>query len=100
MARQHGVISGVQLDRLGAGRSTVRMAVRNGWLALVAPGVYASTAAAVTVDYRRTLGLLALGPDAVVSHRAAAFLHEFDRSSPDLVEFTVPRASTSTPSSI
>jgi very-short-patch-repair endonuclease len=91
MARQHGVISGAQLDRLGAGRSAVRTAVRNGWLALVAPGVYASTAAAITVDYRRTLGLLALGPDAVVSHRAAAFLHEFDRSSPDIVEFTVAR---------
>ena len=91
MARQHGVISGAQLDRLGAGRSAVRTAVRNGWLALVAPGVFASTAAAITVDYRRTLGLLGLGPDAVVSHRAAAFLHEFDRSSPDIVEFTVAR---------
>jgi very-short-patch-repair endonuclease len=92
MAQQHGVISGVQLDRLGASRGTIRTAVRNGWLMLVAPGVYASTAAAVTVDYRRTLGLIALGPDAVVSHRAAAFLHEFDRSSTDIVEFTVPRS--------
>ena len=91
MARQHGVISGAQLDRLGAGRSSIRTAVRNGWLLHAAPGVYASTAAAITVDYRRTLGLLALGPDAVVSHRAAAFLHEFDRSSPDIVEFTVAR---------
>jgi very-short-patch-repair endonuclease len=92
MARQHGVISGAQLDRLGASRSTIRTAVRNGWLALATPGVYASTSAAVTVDYRRTLGLLALGPEAVVSHRAAAVLHEFDRSSTEVVEFTVPRA--------
>jgi very-short-patch-repair endonuclease len=90
------VISDTQLDQLGAGRSAVRTAVRNGWLALAAPGVYASTAAPVTVEYRRTLGLLALGPEAVVSHRAAAALHEFDRSSSDVVEFTVPRASRNT----
>jgi very-short-patch-repair endonuclease len=92
MARQHGVINGAQLDGFGVSRSTLRTAVRNGWLARVAPGVYASTAAAVTLDYRRTIGLLALGPDAVISHRAAACLHDFDRSSTDVVEFTVPRA--------
>ena len=32
-------------------------------------------------------------PTPSLSHRAAAFLHEFDRSSPDLVEFTVASAS-------
>jgi very-short-patch-repair endonuclease len=91
MARQHGVISGIQLDQLGATRAAVRTAVRQGWLKPVVRGVYASTAAPVTVDYRRMIGLLALGPEAVLSHRAAAHLHEFDRSSPDIVEFTVPR---------
>jgi very-short-patch-repair endonuclease len=91
MAQQHGVVSGAQLDRLGVSRSVVRTAVRHGWLALAAPGVYRSTAVAITFDHRVMVGLLALGHEAVVSHRAAAHLHEFDRSSPDVVEFTVPR---------
>ena len=37
------------------------------------------------------LGLLSLGPGAVVSHEAAARLHGFDRCLEDAVEFTVPR---------
>ncbi len=37
------------------------------------------------------LGLLSLGPAAVVSHEAAARLHRFDRCLPEAVEFTVPR---------
>jgi Transcriptional regulator, AbiEi antitoxin len=91
MAQQHGVVSGAQLDRLGVSRGVVRTAVRHGWLALAARGVYRSTAVAITFDHRVMVGLLALGHEAVVSHRAAAHLHEFDRSSPDVVEFTVPR---------
>ena len=91
LAAQHGVISGAQLDHMGTSRSVIRTAVRHGWLAVAAPGVYRSTAAPVTVNLRITVGLLALGPNAVVSHRTAAFLHEFDRSCADVVEFTVPR---------
>ena len=37
------------------------------------------------------LGLLSLGPTAVVSHEAAARLHGFDRCIADAVEFSVPR---------
>ena len=37
------------------------------------------------------IGLLSLGPEAVVSHEAAAKLHEFDRFRRDVLEFTVRR---------
>ena len=55
-------------------------AVRRALLVKVAPGVYASPASPATVARHRAVGLLALGPDAVLSHDAAAELHGFDRT--------------------
>ena len=63
-----------------------------GSLEIVAPRVYGVTGTPCSTALSALrLGLLSLGPDAVVSHEAAAGLHEFDRSLPDAVEFTVPR---------
>jgi hypothetical protein len=91
LATQHGVISLDQLASMHVTRAQLRTAVRNGWLVKMAPTVYGSTTAPRTPEFGRFLGLLALGPDAVVSHRGAAALHQFDRFPADAVEFTVPR---------
>lgn len=89
-ASQHGVIGLDQFRFLGGTRHQLRQAVQAGWLVMVAPRVYAVAGAPPTVDRLTMTGLLALGPDAVVSHEAAARLHRFDRSASDAVEFTVP----------
>jgi very-short-patch-repair endonuclease len=92
LGAQHGVISAQQLDDVGMSPGQLRTAVRNGWLERVAPSVYASPAAPRSVDFGRTLGLLALGGETVVSHLGAAALLGLDRSDPTVVEFTVPRS--------
>jgi hypothetical protein len=89
MRKQHGLISLDQLIQLGVSRAQLRTAVRQGWLAPAGPRVYRSPAAPESLNFQRSLGLLALGSLAVISHRGAARLHNFDRSS-DVVEFTVP----------
>jgi hypothetical protein len=88
MREQHGLISLEQLARLGVSRAQLRSAVAHGWLAPAGPRVYRTPAAPETLDHRRALGLLVLGPQAVISHRGAACLHRFDRSV-DVVEFTI-----------
>src|SRR5688572_1895442 len=88
MRQQHGLISLSQLTQLGVTRTQLRSAVKQGWMAPAGPRVYRSPAAPETLGFQRSLGLLVLGPLAVVSHRGAARLHHFDRSV-DIVEFTV-----------
>lgn len=92
-ATQQGVISAEQLDELGMTRSQIRTACRQGWLHVAAPRVYAIAGAAPSVQRTLWAGLLCLGPQAVVSHEAAATLHGFDRCLPDAVEFTMSRTS-------
>lgn len=91
-AAQHGVVTTAQLDRLTATRWHWRRFVRLGWLRSVAPHVYVIAGAPLTWERALQTGLLSLGPTALVSHRAAAALHGFDRCHPEAVEFTVPRA--------
>ena len=90
-AHQHGLISLDQLRRLGVTRRQLRGLVEHGWLHPMAPRVFGLAGVPPSIERRLTLGLLSLGPSAVVSHEAAARLHQFDRSVPDAVEFTVPR---------
>lgn len=89
--RQHGLISVHQLERLTSPPYQWRRFVRQAWLVPEAPGVYATAGSPPTWERRLTAGLLSLGRDALVSHRAAAALHGLDRSHPDVVEFTMPR---------
>jgi very-short-patch-repair endonuclease len=88
---QHGVISLDQAHACGLRRSQLRTAVANGVLVAEAPRVYAVGGAPTTVSRRQMAGLLCLGPEAALSHEAAARLHSFDRSLPEIVELTVPR---------
>lgn len=88
---QQGAIGASQLAELGATRSQVRTLVARGVLLRAAPRTFVMAGSPPTVERSLHVGCLSLGPDAVVSHEAAARLHGFDRCRPDAVEFTLPR---------
>ena len=92
LGAQHGLVSSAQLTALGLGRNTLARLVRQHRLEKAGPGVLRVAGAPVTWEQRLMNGLLALGPEAAVSHRAAARLHRFDRATGDHVEFLVARA--------
>ena len=76
MREQHGLIS---LDQLNTARDDTLPAplgglAKDGWPQLVHASI-GSPAAPETLDFQRSLGLLVLGPLAVISHRGAARLH-------------------------
>jgi hypothetical protein len=91
-ANQHGLISRAQLAKIGVSRRQLQTLLDDGWLHPMAPRVYGISGAPPSIERRLVLGLLCLGPSAVVSHEAAARLHGFDRCLPDAVEFTVLRS--------
>jgi hypothetical protein len=90
-ARQHGVFGARQLPALGIDGWHVSELVRRGSVQRLAPQVYRM--AGVPPSWRGDLsaGLHALGPDGLVSHRAAAQLHRFDEFRYHDLEFTVRR---------
>jgi very-short-patch-repair endonuclease len=88
---QQGLITLGQLRELEVTRRQLQTLLDRRWLHLMAPRVFGIAGVPQSIDRKLTLGLLSLGPSAVVSHDAAARLHGFDRCLPDAVEFTVPR---------
>lgn len=90
-ARQHQVFSREQARTAGLSTSALSRRIAAG--ALVACGTSALHARGVTLTYRGRLmaGLLDLGPDALVSGRAAAHLHGLDGFGEGPLEFLVPR---------
>jgi very-short-patch-repair endonuclease len=91
-ASQYGLITLAQLRSHGLSRRHLQTLLDNGWIHSLAPRVYGIAGVPPSIERRLMLGLLCLGPGAVVSHEAAARLHRFDRCLPNKVEFTVPRA--------
>lgn len=91
---QFGVLAVGQASDVGVARQRLAELCRTGLLARVRTGIYRATQYPVSWEAAWMGELLAAGPDAVVSGRAAAYLHglRFTRSSsrPDL-ELTVPR---------
>lgn len=88
---QHGVFGTRQLTAAGIDGWHVSQLVRRGSVERLAPQVYRM--AGVPPSWRGDLsaGLHALGPGSLVSHRAAAQLHQFDEFRYDDLEFTVRR---------
>jgi predicted transcriptional regulator of viral defense system len=76
-AEQHGVISASQLRTAGLSRTAVAVRVRNARLHRIHRGVYAVGHDALTLHGRFMAAVLACGPAAVLSHRAAAALWGF-----------------------
>jgi very-short-patch-repair endonuclease len=91
-ATQFGVISTADLHELDMERQHLRNLVRSGHLHSVGAGVWRAAGSPVTWEQRLQVGLLMLGPDALVSHEAAAQLHGFEHTPADRVEFLVPFA--------
>lgn len=87
--RQHGVVSRAQLSELGLGRRAIGHRIEVGRLVVVHRGVYSVGHRLLTQHGRWMAAVLACGPGAVLSHRAAAALWGMRRGGP--VEVTVPR---------
>ena len=90
-AHQHGAVSAPQLREIGVTPKVRRNAIAAGILAVAEPTVFVAAGSADTWYRRLQVGLLALGPNAWVSHEAAAALHDLDRTPPNTVAFTVLR---------
>lgn len=72
--RQHGVVGRAQLSELGLGNGAIEHRIRLGRLRPIHRGVYTIGHRLLSQDGRWMAGVLACGPDAVLSHRAAAAL--------------------------
>jgi hypothetical protein len=90
-ARQHGVLSLLQLKALGLSPSAVRSRVARGRLHRVHRGVYSVGHPLLSVKGRWMAAVLACGPDAVLSHRSAAELWGLRESARANIDVMCPR---------
>jgi very-short-patch-repair endonuclease len=89
-ATQHGVVSLDQLRSIGVGPEAVSRRVRVGRLHRIHRGVYAVGHTRLSDEGRWKAAVLAIGPDAVLSHRSAAALWALLPTQPSFPEVTVP----------
>lgn len=93
--RQHGLVTGVQLEQLDWSSDRVRHAVRVGRLLWVRPRVYRLAGAAVTKEQSWLAAVLAAGAGVVLSHESAARLYRllgfFDGTAIDLLTTAATR---------
>jgi len=92
--RQHGVFSRHQALAAGAGNSRIHRRLVAGRWTIEANGVYALAGGVPTWQRRMMVAHLDLGPESVVSHRAAAVLHAFPGARQGPAELTVPPGTT------
>lgn len=94
MQRQFGVVTTEQATGVGVSSQRIAELVHAGAVRRLYRGVYVSTQYPDSWECRWMAGLLAAGPEALISGRAAAFLHELRHvrvtSRPEL-ELTIPR---------
>jgi hypothetical protein len=88
--RQHGVVSIRQLEKLGYSRKAVQRDVASGHLHPLHRGVYAVGHRLVPAHGRCLAAVLACGPDALLSHRSAAWLWGITRYGPAPLHVTSP----------
>jgi hypothetical protein len=84
--RQHGVVTRDQMRYLGLSEDRIDGWVRDGRIHRVVRGVYALGRASTGERGRIHAAALACGPDAIVSHRSAAFLLGIGERSPRVVD--------------
>jgi hypothetical protein len=87
--RQHGRVAHWQLREIGLSASAIQRWVRAGRLHPVHRGVYAVGYASGGYLSRWMGGVLALGPDAILSHQNAAAVHDLRRMSSAAIHVTV-----------
>lgn len=94
LQRQFGVLAVGQAEDAGVARQRLAELCRTGLLERVRTGIYRATLYPPSWEAAWMGQLLAAGPDAVISGRAAAYLHDlrftWSGARPDL-ELTVPR---------
>ncbi len=90
--RQHGAISYAQLRDLGLSRDAISHRFRHGRLHRVHRGVYLVGHTAPTELGPFAAALLAAGPEATLSHRAAGWLWRLVDDAPSTVDVTVTRS--------
>lgn len=90
-ARQHGVVSRVQLLDAGIALHRVASMVRSGRMEKVAPAVYEFPGSANTWLRRLWIAQLHAGPSSVISHESAARLHSFPQAPAGVVALSVAR---------
>lgn len=96
--RQHGVVSAAQLRQLGYSTSAVGRAASAGRLHRLHRGVYAVGHRCLTKHAHCLAAVLACGPNALLSHSAAAWLWGFSRTYSVTIDVTVIRGARSRPS--
>lgn len=88
--RQDGVVTVTQCVDLGLSADAVERRARSGQWRRLQRGVYLTHGGPSTFRTDARAALLLAGPGAALSHRSAAFVHEFVGSAPRLVEISVP----------
>ena len=91
-AEQDGAVSVDQMRERGLTARAQRSFVAKGQLRMVEPTVAVVVGSPDTWFQRLRIGLLALGPEAWISHEAAAALLEFDKCLFEPLAFTKPRS--------
>jgi very-short-patch-repair endonuclease len=89
--RQHGIVARVQLAALGIGRRAIGHRLESGRLHILYRGVYSVGHRVVSREGRWMAAVLAIGPDAVLSHRSAAALWGMRGTGRGRIEVTVAR---------
>jgi very-short-patch-repair endonuclease len=87
-ARQHGVLSRLQLLEAGVAAGAIKYRVSTGRLYPLHRGVYAVGYRSASPLTRAMAGVLVCGPGAALSHRSAAALWDIGLSWPGVVEVT------------
>jgi very-short-patch-repair endonuclease len=88
--RQHGVVARRQLLELGLGTGGIASRIRRGNLHRLHQGVYAVGHLVLTRDGRWMAAALAVGPEAVLSHRSAGVLWGLIPAWTGEIEVTTP----------
>jgi very-short-patch-repair endonuclease len=89
-ASQHGLITMKQANVLGIKRKSVEHRLERGWWQTVERGVYQLSNGEISTKARVMAAVLLIGRGAVVTHKAAGWLHELDDVEPDFLVIAVP----------
>jgi very-short-patch-repair endonuclease len=89
-AGQDGVVGHEQLHALGLGDDAIQHRIDKGWLHVVFRGAYAVGHKRITWRGRLRAAVLSCGPNALISHRTAAALHNLRRGGGGKIHVTVP----------
>jgi very-short-patch-repair endonuclease/predicted transcriptional regulator of viral defense system len=89
-AAQEGVVGHQQLLDLGLGERWIQHRLISGWLRQVFRGAYAVGHRRISWRGRLRAATLACGPNALISHRTAAALHNLKRGGGGKIHVTVP----------